>query len=104
LFGKFPENDYLCNTKKKDIGIMEEKKTADKFGTEVKIGDRVCFSLSMRKDQKPIVRATVTDILHYNDDYDWIVVEYLDSSDIDWARREKKLPGKVINYRTVKCY
>lgn len=103
MFGKFPENDYLCITKK-DIGIMEEKKTTDKFGTEVKVGDRVCFSLSMRKDQKPIVRATVTDILRYNDDYDWIVVEYLDSSDVDWARRENKLPGKVINYRTVKCY
>jgi hypothetical protein len=87
----------------------------DKFGTELKVGDTVCFTLSMRKDIKPIVRAKVTGVLADNPVkramglngspiQNYVSVEYIDSQDVEWARSENKLIQKVISSRVVKCY
>ena len=75
----------------------------DKFGTEICVGDTICFTLNMRKDQKPIVRATIKEIVPFG--YDLMAVcDYLNSSDVEWARKENKLPSKVSTHRVVKCY
>ena len=75
----------------------------DKFGTEICVGDTICFTLDMRKDQKPIVRATIKDIVPFG--YDFMAVcEYLNSFDVEWAKKEGKLPNKVSVKRVVKCY
>ena len=83
-----------------------EKKIYDKFGTELCVGDTICFTLSMRIDQKPIVRATITGFLYRKtpDGIDYIQMEYIESSDVRWARLEKKLIKKVSSERVVKCY
>lgn len=79
-------------------------------GHELKAGDTICFTLSMRIDQKPIVRATIKDFVfgknqNYDGEYtDWIVPEYIESSDVEWGRHECKLPKKISPHRVVKCY
>ena len=89
---------------------MEDRPIYDAFGLPINIGDTICFTLSMRKDQKPIVKAKVADICYGKkaDEqgiyWDWIIPEYIDSHDVDWARMEKKLVGKVAPSRVVKCY
>lgn len=82
----------------------------DKFGTELNVGDNVCFTLNMRKDTKPIVKARICEIIigkKANPDgvyTDWIVVDYYDCLEVRWGALEKKLPKKVFPERVVKCY
>lgn len=73
--------------------------TTDKFGNELCVGDTICFTLSMRIDSKPIVRATITGIQN-----DWLIIDYIESPDVAWGRKEKKLHKKVSAHRVVKCY
>lgn len=76
------------------------KQGADKYGDPVRPGDSVCFTLDMRRDRKPIVKANVSDIL----DGKWIVPEYNHSdTDVQWAEREGRLVRRVLASRTVKC-
>lgn len=84
--------------------MNEEQNTTvkDKADHELKVGDTVCFTISMRIDSKPIVRATIKEIQRGKQD--WLVVEYIDSHDVDWGRRENKLPARVKPSRVVKCY
>ena len=86
-------------------------KVYDAFGLEINIGDNVCFTLSMRKDQKPIVKGKITNFIFCepNDLYGsnrvvYVEVEYVDSPIVEQAKREKKLISKVVSYRVVKCY
>jgi hypothetical protein len=87
-----------------------ERKVVDKFGLELNAGDNVCFTLSMRKDSKPIVKAKVCEVKagtkpNYDGVFtDWVVVEYYDSPEAEWGKREGKLPKKVTPDRVVKCY
>lgn len=89
---------------------MEERIIHDAFGLPLHIGDTICFTLSMRIDQKPIVKAKIADICYGKKPdcdgvfWDWIVPEYIESSDVSWATREKKLLKKVTPSRVVKCY
>ena len=77
-------------------------KITDKYGLELHEGDTVCFTLSMRIDQKPIVKATIAGFLYGKTN--WIVPEYIEDSDVEWGRKEGKLPAKVASHRVVKCY
>lgn len=87
-----------------------ERTITDKFGTELRVGDNICFTVSMRIDEKPIVKAKISEIRfgknqNCNGEYsDWLLFEAIDSPDADWAKREGKLPGKVSPKRVVKCY
>lgn len=88
----------------------ETRRITDHFGNELNIGDTICFTLTMRINQQPIVRATIKDICFAKkagEDgtfADYIIPEYIESHAVSWARREKKLIGKVIAHRVVKCY
>ena len=75
----------------------------DKFGTPLNIGDNICFTLNMRKDTKPMVKAKNTDIKPFGEGYQ-CSCEYIESDDVAWARLEKKLPARVSADRVVKCY
>ena len=77
-------------------------KIKDKFGLVLQEGDNVCFTISMRIDEKPIVKATIASFI--SGKKAWIVPEYVESDDVDWAREEGKLPKKVAADRVVKCY
>ena len=88
----------------------EVRKVTDMAGNELAVGDTICFTISMRIDQKPLVRAKVVEVIcgskpdfsgHYND---WVVVDYIESPAVAWGRTEKKLPKKIVAYRVVKCY
>lgn len=88
----------------------EVRKVTDMAGNELAVGDTICFTISMRIDNKPLVRAKVVEVIcgkkpdfsgHYND---WLVVEYIDSPAVAWGRTEKKLPKKISAHRVVKCY
>lgn len=87
-----------------------ERTITDMFGNELHIGDTICFTLNMRIDNKPIVRATISDICYgKNADSrgmfcDWLIVDYTDSPIIAWAKKESKLITKVSPARVVKCY
>lgn len=83
-----------------------EQKLTDMFGIEVCVGDNICFTLSMRKDQKPIVKATVTGLLYGKtpDSPNYFQIEYVESPTVRWARLEHKLIQKVSCDRVVKCY
>ena len=88
-----------------------ERPIKDMFGHELKEGDSICFTLSMRRDEKPIVKARVAALVYgkncddcgrYND---WIVIDcYVETSTVEWARREGKLIQKVSPDRVVKCH
>lgn len=77
---------------------------------ELQVGDTVCFTLSMRKDQKPLVRARIKDFVYakkpdYQGQYqDRIVPEYIECPMVKWGRNEDKLPERVRPNRVVKCY
>ena len=76
----------------------------DMFGNELKVGDTVCFTISMRIDQKPIVAATVGSF-NCTGQRVWIILgEYRKSPDVEWATKENKLIKKVLSSRVVKCY
>lgn len=89
---------------------MEERVIHDAFGLPLNVGDTICFTLHIRKDQKPIVKAKITEICYgkkpdsYGVYWDWVVPEYVDSRDVSWAKSEKKLPKKISPCRVVKCY
>ena len=89
---------------------MEDRKIYDLFGLELNVGDTVCFTLSMRKDEKPIVKGKISEICYgknpneWGSYYDFIVIDYVQTDITEWAKREKKLPGKVLSTRVVKCY
>ena len=87
------------------------------YGVELKCGDNICFTLSMRIDTKPLVKATITGFIYGKKPdnlgryTDWIQVEYVDAphapdvqGTVEWAQREGKLVKKVIPYRVIKCY
>ena len=90
--------------------MEEERLITDMFGNELHIGDNVCFTLNMRKDNKPIVRATITNISYgkkadcYGTFCDWLIVDYTENHTTTWARMEDKLIQKVTPSRVVKCY
>ena len=87
--------------------LVMEHAVKDKFGNELKIGDNVCFTISMRKDQKPIVRAKIAGFIYGNNDgcNDYAVLgDYTEEHDSKWAANEKKLISKVVTHRVVKCY
>jgi hypothetical protein len=77
----------------------------DKFGDEIKEGDTVCFTLPMRIDQKPIVKATVAGFIYAKPggkrDSFIVLGDYIDCPDVEWARREDKLIKKVLSDRVV---
>lgn len=76
-------------------------------GNELAVGDTICFTINMRKDQKPLVRAKVIELVcgkTQDGNNDWAVVDYIDSPAVEWGRHEKKLPKKIVAYRVVKCY
>ena len=77
-------------------------KIKDKFGLVLHEGDTVCFTISMRIDEKPIVKAVIAGFVLGKKA--WIVPEYIESDDVDWACEEGKLPKKVAADRVVKCY
>ena len=88
-----------------------ERVIKDMFGHELKKGDSICFTLSMRKDQKPIVKARIGDFAYgktcdnLGRYMDYIVIDcYVETPTIEWARREHKLIQKVSPDRVVKCY
>ena len=88
------------------IGSIEEivrDKVVDMAGHELSVGDTICFTINMRKDDKPMVRATITEIVR-SKEVDWAKVEYIDSHSVRWGRTENKLPSKVVTYRVCKCY
>lgn len=81
------------------------------FGIELKKGNSICFTLSMRIDEKPIVKAKIGGFIYgkvCNDagQYtDWIIiVRYIETGTVEQARRENKLIQKVSPGRVVKCY
>lgn len=87
------------------------RKICDAFGLELKVGDTVCFTLSMRKDQKPIVKAVIREFIYgKNADpgtgtyTDYLAIDFVESPAVEWARVEKKLIKKVSPDRVVKCY
>lgn len=81
-----------------------ERVVTDMYGNELKVGDNVCFTISMRKDDKPIVKAKVGGFI-CGKTTDWIVIdEYVESSSVEWGRLENKLIKKVSTSRVVKCY
>lgn len=87
------------------------EKIVDMFGNELKVGDTICFTLSMRKDQKPIVCATIADFKPDNTEFGlannnaWIILgEYRNNPTYSWAKNEGKLIAKVSSHRVVKCY
>jgi hypothetical protein len=89
---------------------MEQRIITDKFGTELRVGDTVCFTISMRVDNKPLVRATISEIRYgknqnlYGEYTDWLLCDFTDCPEVQWAKREDKLPGKISPKRVVKCY
>ena len=88
----------------------------DKFGNELQCGDNICFSVSMRKDQKPIVRVKIAGFITDKSGDDWVLLgdpipvaddlspRNSGNADYDWACHEGKMPKKVIAYRVIKCY
>lgn len=86
------------------------RKVCDAFGLELNVGDTVCFTLSMRIDQKPLVKAVIREFIYgkkpneWGDYTDWLGIDYIENPAVDWARREKKLPNKVSPDRVIKCY
>lgn len=89
---------------------MENRKIKDMFGLELSQGDTVCFTLSMRRDDKPMVKAVIKDIIvgqkeNCCGEYtDWLVPEFVESDTVEWARLEGKLVSKVRPNRVIKCY
>ena len=89
---------------------MENRKIKDMFGLELAVGDTVCFTLSMRKDDKPMVKAVIKDIIAgqkencYGEYTEWLVPEFVESNTVEWARLEGKLISKVKPNRVIKCY
>lgn len=82
-----------------------ETKLKDMYGIEINVGDNVCFTLSMRKDTKPIVKAKVTGLIHGKTaGSNYLQIEYVESHTVAWARLENKLLKKVSCDRVVKCY
>lgn len=86
------------------------RKITDMFGTELQVGDTVCFTLSMRIDQKPLVKAVIREFIYGKkpNDYgcytDWLGIDYIETSVVEWARDEGKLIKKVSPDRVIKCY
>ena len=92
------------------------KPVLDKFGNELECGDSICFSVSMRIDQKPIIRVKVAGFVTDKSGDDWVLLgdpvpvaadlppQNRGNADYDWACYEKKLPKKVIAHRVIKCY
>lgn len=91
---------------------MPESPFTDSVGNTIQKGDKICFTLNMRKDQKPLVRAVIKDLKHSTrqsggcppTQYDWCIVEYIESAVVEWARKENKLPKQVAADRVIKCY
>jgi len=90
---------------------MENRVITDMFGNELKVGDNICFTLSMRVDQKPIVKAKIGGFIYGKtcDNFgrytNWIAIDcYVETSTVEWAREEGKLIQKVSPTRVVKCY
>ena len=91
---------------------MPEIPSTDSVGNIIQKGDTICFTLNMRKDQKPLVRAVIKDLKHSTSQsggcppvlYDWCFVEHIESPVVEWARKEKKLPRRVAADRVIKCY
>ena len=88
-----------------------ERVIKDMFGKELKVGDSICFTLSIRKDQKPIVKARIGDFAFaktcnkFGEYRDFIIIDcYVETTEVKWARKEDKLIEKVISSRVVKCY
>lgn len=87
-----------------------ERKIKDMFGLELSQGDTVCFTLSMRRDDKPMVKAVIKEIIagqkaNCSGEYtDWLVPEFVENSTVEWARLEGKLVSKVKPNRVIKCY
>lgn len=75
----------------------------DKFGIEVNVDDTICFTLNLRKDYKPIVKAVISGVLPYGNSF-MVVCEYIENEDVARARKENKLPQMVSVERVVKCY
>ena len=89
---------------------MKERTIYDSFSLPLNVGDFVCFTLRMKDEQRPIVKAKIIEIHRgenrntYGEYTDWIVPEYVDSSDVQWAESEQRLPKKISPRRLVKCY
>ena len=87
---------------------MENNVAIDSFGRALKVGDYVCFTVSMRRDQKPIVRARIGEITPCTFDKiptAWLTFDELtESPEMQWALRENRLPSKILCKRVVKCY
>lgn len=88
---------------KENINAMPKTGT-DMYGEELKKGDSICFTISLRKDQKPLVKAVIAG---FDKDArnDWVIIgTYVDSPSVRQAESEKKLPAKVSSGRVIKCY
>lgn len=89
---------------------MENRKIKDMFGLELSKGDTICFILSMGKTDKPMVKATIKNIIVgqkencYGEYTDWLVPEFIENDTIERARLENKLVSKIKPNRVVKCY
>lgn len=90
---------------KENINAAIHPKTGtDMYGEELKKGDNICFTISLRKDQKPLVKAVIAG---FGKDArnDWVIIgSYVDSPSVRQAESEKKLPAKVSSGRVIKCY
>ena len=94
----------------------ETRVVTDMFGTELKKGDKICFCLNMRKDDKPLVKAVVGGFIYSKTPdwrgvyWDWIAIDHYETMPeekayvLEWAENEKKLVKKVMPSRVVKCY
>lgn len=88
---------------KENINAMPKTGT-DMYGEKLKKGDSICFTISLRKDQKPLVKAVIAG---FDKDArnNWVIIgSYMDSPSVRQAESEKKLPAKISSRRVVKCY
>lgn len=100
----------------KETNNTEPRVVTDMFGTELKKGDKVCFSLNLRKDNKPLVKAVIGDFVYSKTPNgcgiysDWIAIDHYENMPeertyiLELARREDKLVEKVMASRVIKCY
>lgn len=100
----------------KETKNTEPRIVTDMFGTELKRGDKVCFTLNMRKDNKPLVKAVVGDFVYCKTPDlrgvygDWIAIDHYERMPeerayiLECAVKENKLVEKVMASRVIKCY
>ena len=87
-----------------------EPKVLDKYGTELKAGDSVCFIHKYSMQTQYVVKAVIKEIRPMKDDprfpglnknKGWLVIDrYVD----DYLNDDDKAVGKVLAERAVKCY